>query len=143
MQTIVMPGWEIAEDLSQASAIITLTGNTTIDMLAINVPSGGRFFVESLSARVIDAGSDQITFSLTRNGMALNIGLTDLPAVLFDYTAQFPIQRDTPPGRIVITGKNSNAGDIRAVASIKCYLLREKNKAQDTLRNIYEQSEVQ
>ena len=139
----VMPGWEIAEDLSRASAIVSLVAGTTTDILTIEVPSGGRFYIEALTARVIDAGSDQVSFSVLRNGMSIALGYTDIPATLFDYTAQFPISRDTPPGQIVVKGNNNAAGIIRVNVALKCYLLRETRKAGNPLRFSYEFSESQ
>lgn len=141
-KNIFPPGWELAEDISQASTITTLTAGGTVDILTIKVPSGARLFIEGLTARVIDAGSDQITFQVLRNGMSVAPGLTAIPGVLFDYTGLFTIQRDVGPGDVIVQGVNSAAASIRAVASLKCYLLRQAAR-ENTTRYVYEANEVQ
>lgn len=125
MQTIISPGWEIAEDLSQSSGIISLATVTKLNVcLTIKCPSGARLYVESLTARVIDAGSDQVTFYCLRNGMSIAPGLTAINGTLFDFTGPFLIQRDVSPGDITVYADNGGGGTIRVNVSLQCFLLR-------------------
>jgi hypothetical protein len=125
MQTIISPGWEIAEDLSQSSGIISLLTATKLNpCLTVKCAAGARLYVESLTARVIDAGSDQITFYCLRNGMSIAPGLTAINGTLFDFTGPFLIQRDVPPGDIVVYADNAGGGTIRVNVSLQIFLLR-------------------
>ena len=125
MQTIVTPGWEIAEDISISSGVFSLPlSSTNNQIMKVVVPIGARAYIESLTARVVDAGSDQVTFFVLRNGMSIAPGFTSIPGVLFDFTQSFALDRDTPPGDIIVFGNNTAAGAIRVVAALKIFLLR-------------------
>ncbi len=134
---LFMPGWEIAEDLSQSSGIITLAGNAVTEVLSITIPSGGRAFIESFNARVLDAGSDQVTFSCLLNGMSIAPGYTEIQGALFDYTNAFLLGKETGPGKLVIRGTNTSAGNIRVIGSAAVFLLREIKKEENMTRYVY------
>lgn len=125
MQTIILPGWEIAEDLSQSSGMVSLPASSLLNsVFTIKCPSGARIYVESLTARVIDAGSDQVTFYCLRNGMSIAPGLTAINGTLFDFTGPFLIKRDVGPGDITVYADNAGGGIIRVNISLQCFLLR-------------------
>lgn len=120
----IVKGWEIAEDRSESSSIVSLTALVTTEALSILIPSGARLYLESISGRVVDAGSDQVSFLTRLNGQPIIRGLDSIQAVLFDYTNDFSVKQDIGPGLLVISGKNDSAGPIRVVVSVKCFLLR-------------------
>lgn len=123
--TIILPGWEIAEDISQASGIISLPTVTKLNVcLTVKCPNGARLYIESVTNRVIDAGSDQITFYCLRNGMSIAPGLTAINGTYFDFTGPFLIKRDVGPGDITIYADNAGAGAIRVLSSLQCFLMR-------------------
>jgi hypothetical protein len=125
MQTIISPGWEISEDLSQPSGIVLLSATSKLTVLMnIVCPSGARLYIEALTARVIDAGSDLVTFYCLRNGMTIAPGYTAINGTLFDFIGPFVIQRDVGPGNITVYADNASAGAIRVTVSLQCFLLR-------------------
>jgi len=139
---ILYKGWEQAEDISQSSGIISLAANSVLtECLKIIIPSGARLFIESLTARVIDAGSDSVVFYCLRNGMSVAPGLTAINGTLFDFIGPFLIQRDVGPGETTIYADNAAGGIIRVNVSLQCFLLRmiqdENNPGAKSLRYAY------
>jgi len=137
-ETLVSPGWEIAQDLSQSSPIISLPALAPItECLKVICPSGGRLLIASMTARVIDAGSDQINFSCLRNGMSIAPGFTAISGTIFDFTSAFAINQDVGPGEIVIYASNAAGGIIRVNVTLQCFLLRRKVDEKSTMHPRY------
>lgn len=107
-----MIGQQVQGEDFNAQSPITLCnagqGYTTtyLSLVKRTIPAGARFVLTGLSARVLDAGSNDIYFSVLRNGMVIDQGLTDIPGTVFDFTQRMDFQFDLAPGDIEIIARN-------------------------------------
>jgi hypothetical protein len=74
---------------------------------ARTIPAGAKAFLEKWSAKVVDVGnSDQIYFSITKNGTPIQSGMERIPAIQFDFQAQIDLNVLVTPGLIEIIAYN-------------------------------------
>ena len=71
-------------------------------------PSGARIFLEYISCRAIDIGSDQISFALRVNGAFPVVGLTAIPGQMFDSNLRLDVQTEFSPGTFEIVAYNKS-----------------------------------
>ena len=101
-----------AGDFSASSQVISVPGGTTQApgraVIATRTLAGGATaIIQRWSAKVIDAGnSDQIYFSIQRNGAALEIGKERVPGIEFDFQSQLEINSSVYSGEISIVAFN-------------------------------------
>lgn len=132
-------GYEIADEFSRSGVITSVPAGAGVGIIAPtilatrNPPSGALLYIVELSARVVDAGSDQIFISLQRNGMFPFQAFFKIPGVQFDYTTKLTLDVSFTPALIEIVAHNiSGTAEPGAgpAASIRCqaywtgYLLR-------------------
>ena len=72
------------------------------------IPTGTTFQLEKITAKVMDIGSEQITFSFRRNGTYPIHGLTNLSGAMFDDTKTMDVGEELPPGLMEIVAFNKS-----------------------------------
>lgn len=106
-------GWTKAQEFNETGDMVTIPGSATGNtpgqaiLATRNCPNGARAFLEKFSAKVVDlANSDQIYFSLLRNGSPIGPGYERVSGIQFDFSPQFELGVDVGPGEISIVGYN-------------------------------------
>ena len=119
-------GYEIGDVLSQTSSVVTVPASGSVSLFSFIIPSGSKGYLADMTAKVIDAGSLDITFTLTRNGQPINPAYFSMNGSLFDYVGKKSIDEVVDAGTIELKARSVNGADIRLVADLTCYLLKAK-----------------
>lgn len=99
-------------DFNVTGTKVSVPGGTTnapgkVTIASRVIPSAAKALLQTWSAKVVDVGNaDQIYFSITKNGVAVQAGLERIPAIQFDYQAQIALNVLLTPGLIEIIAYN-------------------------------------
>jgi len=83
-------------------------GVSPVVLVSRTIPSGTTFLLRTITAKVIDIGSEQITFAVRRNGAYPSQSLTNLSGVLFDDTKTIEVDEEFAPGMMEIVASNKS-----------------------------------
>jgi len=120
------------QDFNLTSQRVTVPGSTNgqtanrVVLISRTVPNGSRILLRLFSAKVIDlANSDQVYFSIERNGTPVMSGLERVPGEQFDFQSQITIDLELPPGIIELVAYNiSGAGQepnaVSVATDVRC-----------------------
>lgn len=105
--------WQASQEFNETGDMVAIPGSSTgnapgqATLASRNCPNGARALLEKFSAKVVDlANSDQIYFSLRRNGSPIGPGYDRVSGIQFDFSPQFELGVDVGPGEIEIVGFN-------------------------------------
>lgn len=136
-------GFEIAEEFSVNGDIVTVPvragydGNAPTVLASRQGGRNGKIILLEFSPQVVDpTGALTIAFSLRRNNLPIEFGLTQVPAVMFAQNQRMPLSIILDGGYFDIVAFNSdNTLTPQCQAGWKGYLLRERRL--ETLQENY------